>query len=241
MKTTIEAQASKAKQGTRALAPFIVVYVTLALFASAIMTMSARKVPYYHFDLAITRRLQAYRSPWFERLVGLICSIGYPAQANVLGITLLGLLYGLGYRWEAISTLFATLGSSLTSLALVLYVNRPRPSDKLVRVSNELPTTSFPSGHTLIFTAVLGFLTYLVIKSSWPRILRAPLLLVLSGIVGLMGPARIYSGEHWASDVAAGYLIGSTWLALSVKFYHWGQRRFLTTRFGEHKWQKRST
>ncbi len=77
-----------------------------------------------------------------------------------------------------------------------------------------LPTTSFPSGHTLIFTAVVGFLWYLIHQSRLPILLRLTLLTASGGIVVLMGTARIYSGEHWASDALAGHLIGGSWLAI---------------------------
>jgi len=39
----------------------------------------------------------------------------------------------------------------------------------------------------------------------------------------MIGPSRIYVGEHWASDVVAAYSLGSVWLALSVLVYRWGQ------------------
>ena len=42
--------------------------------------------------------------------------------------------------------------------AMILFANRPRPSPDLVRVKHKMWTTSFPSGHTLIFTSVVGFL-----------------------------------------------------------------------------------
>ncbi len=141
-------------------------------------------------------------------------------QANTLGALLLFALYRAGLRWEAVSTGFATVGSALLALVLVWWVDRPRPTSDLVRISHTLPSTSFPSGHVLIFTAVIGFLWYLVYKSRLPVIVRLPLLAGLGGIVGLMGPARIYSGEHWASDVLASYLLGSSWLALSIRFYN---------------------
>lgn len=236
MENNIFAQTKKAETGVRRLSPVIIVYLALALSASAALSFAARKIPYFDLDLIITRRLQAFRPKWFDRLMGLVCDLGYPAQANAFGIVVIGLLYRLGLQWEAVTTVFATLGSALTALALLLYVNRPRPSEELVRVNNHLPTTSFPSGHTLIFTAVVGFLSYLALKSQLPRLVRAPVILLMGAVVVLMGPARVYSGEHWTSDVIAGYLVGSAWLAAAIRFYHWGKPRYFRNHSRKQTW-----
>ncbi len=198
-------------------------YLAVVEAVSLALALSARRKPYFAVDLKISRALQSFRPRWFDWLMRFVCGLGYPIQANLLGGLLLFWLYRIGLRWEAWSTLFATIGSALLALVLVLWVNRPRPTPDLVRISHTLPTTSFPSGHVLIFTAVVGFLWYLIFKSKTRALVRIPFLAILGGIVTLMGPARIYSGEHWASDVLAGYLLGSSWLALSVRFYKWGR------------------
>jgi undecaprenyl-diphosphatase len=218
----IQTTANQRKANWRYRAPLLG-YVLLANVGALALALSARKKPYYALDLKISRAVQSFHAPWFDRLMNFMCGLGYPNQVNVLGVLLIFALYRVGLRWEALSTLFATIGSAMQSLVLLLWVNRPRPASHLVRIRHTLPTTSFPSGHVLIFTAVVGFLWYLVYKSRLPGILRLPLLAALGGIVVLMGPARIHSGEHWASDVLAGYLVGSSWLALSVRFYYWGR------------------
>ena len=42
----------------------------------------------------------------------------------------------------------------------------------------------------------------------------------------LVGPARIYVGAHWASDVIGAYLLGIVWLSASPRLYDaWLARR----------------
>lgn len=218
--------------------PILVSYSLLATASSVALAISARRIPYFKVDLTISRALQAIRLNWFDRLMGFVCGLGYPLQANILGALVLGALYRLGFEWEALTALIATSGSLVIAFALILFANRPRPSPDLVRVQHKMWTTSFPSGHTLIFTSVVGFLCFLILKAKLPALVRAPLLFVFGSIIVLMGPARVYSGEHWTSDVVAGYLFGSTWLAIIIKIYEWGKPRYLAShpRTGKTKW-----
>ena len=123
------------------------------------------------------------------------------------------------------STCPCSLCTAVGSL-IKLLVTRPRPSADLVHVFWPLSTSSFPSGHVLLATAFygfLGFLLYTLLKPSWYRVLG---LCVIGLIVILMGPSRIYLGQHWFSDVLGAYVLGSLWLALSVRVYRWGEPRF---------------
>jgi undecaprenyl-diphosphatase len=48
---------------------------------------------------------------------------------------------------------------------------------------------------------------------------RTTLLVTSAAFVVLIGPSRIYLGDHWASDVLGAYLIGWVLLGLAVVVY----------------------
>jgi len=48
---------------------------------------------------------------------------------------------------------------------------------------------------------------------------RTALLITSAAFVVLIGPSRIYLGDHWASDVLGAYLIGEALLGLAVGVY----------------------
>ncbi len=201
-------------------------YVVAAVLVFAVLAVLAHFAAYFPLDLMITRALQAFNPGWFDALMQAVTWVGRPApQAGLLyGVPII-FLFVVGLRWESVAALFAAAGYAM-SLLIKLVVNRPRPEAGLVRVFEVVRETSFPSGHVVTYTAFFGFLwflCYVLLKHSWQRTL---LLFLLGGMVILIGPSRIYLGEHWFSDVMGAYLLGSVWLALTIYVYRWGKPRF---------------
>jgi membrane-associated phospholipid phosphatase len=189
------------------------------------LAVIARFVPYFPIDLKITLAVQRWHGQAFAQLMYGLSWLGFPPQVYIIAALAVVLLFAAGLRWEAVMTAFAALNTALGTLVKII-VNRPRPSPDLVHVIQQLPTNGFPSGHVLAFTAFCGFLaflTYTLLKPSWGRVF---ILTVLGLIIGLMGLSRIYQGAHWFSDVMGAYLLGSLWLALTIKLYRWGKPRF---------------
>ncbi|HPA08908.1 MAG TPA: phosphatase PAP2 family protein, partial [Methanoregulaceae archaeon] len=42
---------------------------------------------------------------------------------------------------------------------------------------------------------------------------------ICAALILLIGPSRIYLGEHWASDVIGSYIIGTFWLIILILLY----------------------
>lgn len=201
-------------------------YLIGAVVVFIILAVLAKTVAYFTFDVTITRALQTFHAGWFDGLMRALTWIGFSPQAWIITLGILLFLYASGLKWETVVALVSVLGSSALGLGLKVLIDRPRPSADLVTVLTQLKDYSFPSGHVLFFTTFFGFLLFLaytLLKHSWWRTL---LLVILVGMVALIGPSRIYVGQHWASDVVASYLLGSVWLALSVLIYRWGKPRF---------------
>jgi membrane-associated phospholipid phosphatase len=75
-----------------------------------------------------------------------------------------------------------------------------------------LLSPSFPSGHATGALAVYGFVAYAIARDRGGLRLRFELTfwtLVLAALVGL---SRVFLSVHYASDVAAGFLVGGFWL-----------------------------
>lgn len=165
-------------------------------------------VPTTVLDLEFSEEVQEYNSPWLDALMKGVSWFGTQVVAIslTLGTALIFLL--LRYRREAFF-LGLTLLSSVLNFGLKLLVNRPRPTDDLVRIVDKAQHQSFPSGHTVFYVTFFGFLIFLLYRlREIPQIVRwgvggVSLLLILA-----VPFSRVYLGAHWFSDVAAGFVLG---------------------------------
>lgn len=133
----------------------------------------------------------------------------------------------------AIFVVVAALGAAALTYGTKALVERVRPV-----VEVPIATSgghSFPSGHTLTATTMIGVLLLVflpLIRASWRRVT------VWIGvfIVVAVGLSRIALGVHFPSDVLGGWLMGLLWLFVTASaFRHWEEsapRRGNVTRTG---------
>jgi undecaprenyl-diphosphatase len=203
----------------------IAAYFVLSVISFVALAFSAHSTPYFGVDLAFTRAVQAYNAPWFDTLMRAVSQLGFDWKA-VTAISLINLfLVIVGLRWEAVMGVCASTGIWALDNIVKTLVARPRPPVDLVNVITHLDGPSFTSGHVASFTVFYGFmwfLSYTLLAPSWKRTL---LLSVLAALIALVGISRVYSGEHWPSDVLGSYLLGSLWLAVIIYVYEWGAKK----------------
>lgn len=209
----------------------LIVYTVLAVGLFALVAFDATSNLYSPDDVEITRALQAWRSPWLDNFMILIGLPGTPPQTLILNVLFVLIVLLCRLKPEALTLAifvptFGTLGTWLRC-----GINRPRPSDDLVFLVGELKdrNCSYPSGHTINFTVVLGFMFFIGLTQLAPSWRRNLLLSLYALYAILMELSRIYVGDHWASDVLAGYLLGSVFLIWMIRFCQWVSSRFFTT------------
>ncbi|MGH9175533.1 MAG: phosphatase PAP2 family protein [Vicinamibacterales bacterium] len=185
----------------------------LAFSAFFSLLMVVRANPRMERDVVATIRVQTLRHPLMTLLMRIVSWFGFRPQSLVLPTTAVAGIWLIGFRREARYLCFAWLGS-LVSYTTKRFVRRPRPSGEgiIVQLAN-LRDSSFPSGHTLHYTAFWGFFAYLCFSEIQGRWLRWLPVTGISSVIGLVGPSRIYLGHHWLTDVLASYCLGVGYLA----------------------------
>ncbi|MFD3596557.1 phosphatase PAP2 family protein [Nocardia sp. NPDC058640] len=109
---------------------------------------------------------------------------------------------------------FTSLGAGVLVWVIKRLVGRQRPPEASRLVFE--PSLSYPSGHTLGSTVVVGIVAIVLvplIQRRWARVAVTAFAIVFPVAVGL---SRIYLGVHWTTDVLAGWIIGLLWLVLCV-------------------------
>lgn len=196
------------------------IYVIVGLLVLfLLLTAFVYLLPTTFIDLEFSEEVQEYNHPLLDTLMKGVSWFGERAVAisSVLGTAFIFLL--LGHRREALF-LALTLLSSVFNFGLKLLINRPRPTDDLVRIVEKAKHQSFPSGHTVFYVTFFGFLIFMLYRHrQFPRLVRwgvGSLSLVLILTVPF---SRVYLGAHWFSDVLAGFIFGLISLIGLIFFY----------------------
>ena len=105
--------------------------------------------------------------------------------------------------------MLTVLGSQALTYVGKYAIDRDRP-DFLTFASAVTP--SFPSGHATGAMAVYGFIAYAIGRNLASPALRFELGYWASALIATIAFSRMLLSVHYASDVAAGLLVGAFWL-----------------------------
>ena len=196
----------------------IVYAVQLTLFA--LLAFWVHLNPVNPIDLTITREFQENTASWLKISMEVVSYVGSTFVLPVL-VLLAALIFWLGgLRLEAVFVVGLSVVSLGINFLVKLLVERPRPNTHLVDVFQAASGQSFPSGHVMAYMAFWGLLfSFGIILFKGIRWWRILLLVISALFVALVGPSRIYLGDHWASDVLGSYLIGGVLLGITLWIY----------------------
>jgi undecaprenyl-diphosphatase len=156
----------------------------------------------------------AVHSPWL--LIQIMRGLSFTGRELVTLLSWALALLWLGQRrWRELSMLaLAMTGGALWFRLIGTLVDRPRPNwpDAL----DPLTGPGFPSGHSISAVLLYGLLAYLLLPHLRSGVQRAVVLVAAPALVLLIGFSRLFMGNHYPTDILAGYSIGLAWGALVV-------------------------
>ena len=172
------------------------------------LTIVAGQADTNGIDLGATRWLQQFQDPAFAALMFWVSWPGFAPQTWVMPF-LVAAPFALRRLWVEVLWILGTQVSALVVTILKDGVHRARPSPALVGVLVPLNSPSFPSGHVVQYTVLFGFTFFLLYVLAPRSTFRTIGLVLLVAPIVLVGPSRLYLGQHWLSDVLGGYAIAA--------------------------------
>ncbi len=184
----------------------------LSLFLFVWIAYSVSHDELTSFDLAIRTRVHEMASPGLTRAMIATSFLGGD------GLTAAALLAAVLFPWlrwrrAALWLVVTLLGALVLDLSLKFAFHRARPQPFFVALPR---TYSFPSGHALFSFCFYGVMAGLLAGRIESRRARILIWTLAALLVSAIGFSRVYLGVHYPSDVIAGYLAATLWVATLV-------------------------
>jgi len=163
------------------------------------------------FDMAILRAARTLRTghPWIAEVMRDLSGLGSVAVLTLFSLLTVGYLAVVKSRAAALLVAAAVISGSAGVSLLKDRFGRPRPDIAFTELV--APGMSYPSGHAAMSAVV--FLTLgALLASTRSRALEQIYILAVAALMAvLVGTSRVALGVHWATDVLAGWAIGTAW------------------------------
>jgi hypothetical protein len=191
---------------------------TMALFTCALATVIFAIRPrirrYKKIDLAVFDMVKKHTTPSNTRTMVALTKLGkhqflIPANLSLIYY----FLFIRRHSWFSIRIAAIALSSLGLMFVFKYLFHRKRPVDPLLFHARGM---SFPSGHAIMSMTFFGLLMYIAsqtVKNKW---ILVPIHASLATLIAGIGFSRVYLRVHYASDVAVGYIIGFSWLIISL-------------------------
>jgi undecaprenyl-diphosphatase len=152
------------------------------------------------YDERMLVRVRKWEVPWITRVMRAFTNAGNASSWWVLGLGMFAI--GGAARRPALLLGTATLIATVASQAVKRTASRARPNPQILGLSalTEYPDRfSFPSGHT-----TAAFAVAIALQGEGAALGPASLALAVG-----IAMSRVYLGQHYPLDVAAGAVLGS--------------------------------
>lgn len=174
------------------------------------------------FDHAFASALHNSASPRWQQVFRTITWFG---SGEVLGVASAVIAAILLVRHDyvlAIGWVVGQAGSAVLNITLKGAFERTRPesADSLLQASS----WSFPSGHAMSTFVFFGLGVYLILRFTRSWTMTAAVVAASFTWCLVMGFSRLYLGVHFASDVVAGLIAATAWVAVCVSGIEVGLR-----------------
>jgi membrane-associated phospholipid phosphatase len=195
----------------------VIIVWTADAFTDIAAALKEKSPTVQRIDGAMHEWFSSRRTPFTSALFVAITTFGGVVVMGALVATVLAVLVTRRrFRWAAYLAI-TSVGGVLLNQLLKLHYLRQRP--ELSAAVLDAMGYSFPSGHAMSGTIILGALAYLAARSIREWRSKSAALAALATLALAIGISRLYLGVHWTSDVGAGFAAGLLWVTATTTGY----------------------
>jgi undecaprenyl-diphosphatase len=202
--------------------------ITLALLGAEVYQSVVEKDGVAGLDQPALEFAKQYRNPGVDAAVTAFTNIGGGIGMPILTSILVAWLTYTSRSWRPLILVGGAAVVSLTATAVgKTLMGRTRPQHIDAVPPFEF-SPSFPSGHTLNTTVVIGVVVYLMCLQMATIWIRASVIVLGGLFIIAMGLSRVFLGHHWMTDVMAAWLLGLAWVGIVIlahQLFHTIRRR----------------
>jgi undecaprenyl-diphosphatase len=188
----------------------------LALLVLLAALVVARHGEPFPADLRAGRAAIAHRAPLLTALASALHVLGKYPLILLYGFAIAALAWARAERRKAAAVVVVVVGLAAWLEVLKHAVGRARPDPALWLVKDTGP--SFPSGHSAGTFALSLVGLALLRRLARPSAARHLAAAALVAVPLATGASRVYLGLHYASDVAAAWLLATAWFCACWSF-----------------------
>jgi undecaprenyl-diphosphatase len=206
------------------------IVVVLALLGAEVYDNVVDEAGLANLDKPALALAEDIRTPGLNAAVTGFTNVGGSIGMPILASILTAWLTWVNRTWRPIILVCGAAAVSITATTFSKnLVGRTRP-DFIHAVPPYETSPSFPSGHALNSTVVIGVLVYLTCLQLKKTSARVAVIAAGLVFVVAMGLSRVFLGHHWMTDVIAAWLLGLAWLGIVILAH----RLFHVIRHREH-------
>ena len=193
-----------------------VIVVILALVSAEVYDDVVDDAGLANLDKPALAFMEQLRSPGLDAFITGFTNIGGGIGMPILASILTAWLIWASRTWRPLILIGGAAAVSITATTLgkkLIGRNRPDHADAVPPYEN---SPSFPSGHTLNTTVVIGLVVYLACLQVQRTSARVGLIAAGAIFIVAMGMSRVYLGHHWMTDVIVGWVLGLAWVGMVI-------------------------
>jgi len=209
--------------GARVVVPtrYVVLHLILGLVATAAImafvviaeeVVAGRAIA--AFDLAFAEALQDHISPRGQQVFRVVTAFGSTQLLLTLSAVIAGSLLVGRYYVLAVGWIIGQAGGPILNVMLKNAFERTRP--EFAEAFLITPSWSFPSGHAMNTFVFCGLGAYVLLRFTRSWTAMAPVVAAALAWSVVIGFTRLYLGVHFVSDVVAGLIAATAWVAVCV-------------------------